>query len=111
MSTKNDHFWNIPNKNTFEVNTIDRTLYYLLSYNKSESKESAIRMRSDEILRVEAMNILIEKLGIVDAARFISIIKRDNFDYTKWQRNLFPNKSIDEIYKMATDYEEELNKN
>jgi hypothetical protein len=45
-------------------------------------------MRTDTILRVDAMNVLIENLGEVDAERFISIVKSDNFDYTKWQRNL-----------------------
>jgi hypothetical protein len=34
------------------------------------------------------MNALLEKLGEVDAERFISMIKRDTFDYTEWQREL-----------------------
>jgi hypothetical protein len=62
-------------------------------------------MRTDTILRIDAMNALIENLGEVDAERFISIVKRDNFDYTKWQRNLWKDKTIDEIYDMAKDFE------
>jgi hypothetical protein len=63
-------------------------------------------MRTDAILRLDAMNALIENLGEVDAERFISIVKSDNFDYTKWQRNLWKDKTIDEIYGMAKEFEE-----
>jgi hypothetical protein len=68
-------------------------------------------MRTDTILRVDAMNVLIENLGEVDAERFISIVKSDNFDYTKWQRNLWKDKTNDEIYKMAKDFEKSKNRN
>jgi hypothetical protein len=68
-------------------------------------------MRTDIILRVEAMNVLIENLGEVDAERFISMVKSDNFDYTKWQKNLWKDKTIDEIYNMAKDFEERKNRN
>jgi hypothetical protein len=49
------------------------------------------------------MDVLIDKLGEVDAERFISIIKSDTFDCTEWQRNLWKGKSIDEIYAMAVE--------
>jgi hypothetical protein len=62
-------------------------------------------MRSEVALRVEAMAILIKKLGEIDAERFITIVKSDNFDYTEWQRNLWNGKSIDEIHHMATKFE------
>ena len=68
-------------------------------------------MRTDTILRVDAMNVLIENLGEVDAERFISIVKSDNFDYTKWQRNLWKDKTIYEIYNMAKGFEERKNRN
>jgi hypothetical protein len=51
------------------------------------------------------MNALIKNLGEVDAERFISIVKGDDFDYTKWQRNLWQDKTIDEIYNRAKDFE------
>ena len=38
-----------------------------------------------EIMNI-GMECLIENLGIVEAEQFISAIKRENFDYTKWQR-------------------------
>ena len=37
-------------------------------------------MKSEITLRIEAMEILIDKLGLVDAERFISLIKKDTFD-------------------------------
>jgi len=61
-------------------------------------------MRTDNVLRLEAMDALIAKLGELDAERFITIIKRDTFNYTEWQRNLWVGKSIDEIHNMATNH-------
>ena len=63
-------------------------------------------MKSEIALRVEAMGILIKGLGEIDAERFITIIKSDNFDYTEWQRNLWKDRSIDEIHQMATKFEQ-----
>jgi len=51
------------------------------------------------------MDALIKSLGEVDAERFITIVKSDNFNYTEWRRNLWEGKSIEEIHKMATEYE------
>jgi hypothetical protein len=36
-------------------------------------------------------------LGEVDSERFISLITRELFDYTKWQKNLWADKSVEEI--------------
>jgi len=62
-------------------------------------------MRTDTVLRVEAMDALIATLGFVDAERFISMVKRDTFDYTEWQQNLWAGQSINEIHEAATAYE------
>ena len=32
---------------------------------------------------------LVDNLGVIDAEYFISLIKRDDFDYTLWQREYF----------------------
>ena len=58
-------------------------------------------MRTDSTLRHEAMNALVQTLGMVDTERFISIIKRDTFDYTEWRRGLWNDMTIDEIYNEA----------
>ena len=62
-------------------------------------------MRTDNILRVDAINLLIKGLGEVEAERFISLIKRENFNYTEWQRDLWNDLTIDEVYKLAADRE------
>ena len=62
-------------------------------------------MRTDNVLRLEAMNALLTALGSVDAERFISMIKRDTFDYTEWQQNLWKGQSVEEIHRLATEHE------
>ena len=37
----------------------------------------------------------------VDAERFITLISREPFDYTEWQRNLFEGMSVRELSKKA----------
>ena len=40
-------------------------------------------------------------LGQVEAERFISLIIRDPFDYTEWQRDLFSNMTVKELSNAA----------
>lgn len=62
-------------------------------------------MQTDNAIRLAGMKILSEKLGIVDAERFITLISRENFDYTKWrEENLNQNISVRELSKQATEY-------
>jgi hypothetical protein len=60
-------------------------------------------MKTDTALKVEAMALLIKSLGELDA---VSLVKSDRFDYTKWQRDLWKDKTIDDIYGMAVDFEQ-----
>ena len=63
-------------------------------------------MKTDTVIRLEAMDALLAALGSVDAERFICMIKRDTFDYTEWRRDLWKDKTIDEIYdEAAAQYE------
>lgn len=50
------------------------------------------------------MNCLIEKMGLVDTERFISTIKRDDFDYTKWQREYFDRIKPGQFHDAALEY-------
>jgi len=63
-------------------------------------------MRTESALRVEAMQLLIEKLGEVDAERFISLVNREQFDYTQWQRSLWADKDIYQVYDAAKSFYE-----
>ncbi|MDR0597821.1 MAG: hypothetical protein LBG14_04880 [Treponema sp.] len=58
-------------------------------------------MLAEMALRDEGMKILISKLGRVEAERFISLIIREPFDYTEWQRNLFNDMSVKELSNLA----------
>jgi len=58
-------------------------------------------MRTDSALRYEAMDTLMRTLGLVDAERFISMVKRDTFDYTEWRRSLWNDMTIEEVYAEA----------
>ena len=51
------------------------------------------------------MEALIQRLGTVEAERFISIIIREPFDYTEWRKeNLFKGMTVEEISKEAMEY-------
>ena len=43
------------------------------------------------------MEILSQRMGIVDAERFIFLVKTEGFDYTKWQREYFDGKTKEEM--------------
>ena len=55
----------------------------------------------------KGMKCLIEQMGIVEAEQFISIIIREKFDYTKWQREYFDVKTPEEISQEASRFENE----
>jgi hypothetical protein len=61
-------------------------------------------MKSEAELRSEVMKSLIKNFGLVDAERFIDIIKRDEFDYTEWQRDLWKDKTTAEIHNEAKQF-------
>jgi hypothetical protein len=67
-------------------------------------------MRTDIALRIEAMEALMVALGPVDTERFISMIKRDTFDYTEWRRDQWNDMTIDEIYEQAAAYDNSAEK-
>jgi hypothetical protein len=61
-------------------------------------------MNADIVIRSEGMNALIERLGMVEAERFVMLIRRDSFDYTKWRENLFEGVSLEEVSQKAKEY-------
>ena len=66
---------------------------------------------TDTVIRKQGMNLLIKGLGKVEAERFIAMIIREPFDYTKWQENLFEGMTGEEICKRAKEYCEKESKN
>jgi hypothetical protein len=60
-------------------------------------------MRSDTEIKMQAFQVLFQSLGSLETERFISIIKRNNFDYTKWRENLPKFNSVQELSKAAME--------
>ena len=61
-------------------------------------------MLTDTVLRDSGMKILKENLGLMEAERFITLILREPFDYTKWRQNFvekFENMSVEEVSELA----------
>jgi hypothetical protein len=53
------------------------------------------------------MKALTEKLGILNAERFVAIINREQFDYTEWRRSLFEGMSVEEFLNNAMKHRED----
>lgn len=47
---------------------------------------------------------LVENMGVIDTEYFISLIKRDDFDYTVWQREYFDKMESGEFAAKASAY-------
>jgi hypothetical protein len=60
-------------------------------------------MTSDTEVRVRGLRALVDALGAVEAERFISLVLREKFDYTTWQRELWVGQSVEQISKAAME--------
>jgi hypothetical protein len=60
-------------------------------------------MITDTEIKIKGLNALVAALGQIEAERFISLIMRERFDYTEWQRLLWSEKSVEEISKNAME--------
>ena len=56
---------------------------------------------TDNVLRTTGYKYLAEKLGRVNAERFISLMIAEPFDYTKWRGNLYEGMSVRELSNAA----------
>jgi hypothetical protein len=63
-------------------------------------------MITDEELKVQGVRALIAALGDVEAERFVSLLTRAPFDYTKWQASLWPDVDVDELSRRAMQMRE-----
>jgi hypothetical protein len=65
-------------------------------------------MKTDSEIRYEGMNTLLKYMDNLDAERFITLIKRETFNYTKWRQKLFMGMTGREISKAAMEYQKNL---
>lgn len=56
---------------------------------------------TDTELRIKGLSILSKTIGMVEAERFISLMNREPFDYTQWQKDLWNDVSIEQLSKNA----------
>ena len=64
-------------------------------------------VRADTLIRTEGMNVLIKNLSLIEAERFVMLIQKETFDYTKWQDKLFEEMTIEEIFDSAAEMRNE----
>lgn len=64
-------------------------------------------MMTDTELKVKGVRVLVQSLGEVEAERFISLLLREPFDYTTWQRSLLADRSVEEISGSAMAFRRE----
>jgi hypothetical protein len=61
-------------------------------------------MMTDTEIRIKGMTALSTSLGSVEAERFISLVLREPFDYTRWQSTLFKDQSLEALSESATKH-------
>ncbi len=63
---------------------------------------------NERVLEQSVMKCLIENFGIVDTERFISLIIRNPFNYTEWQRGLYDDMTVEELFQKAAAFKQVL---
>ena len=58
-------------------------------------------MMTDTEIRLKGLQILAQHLGDIEAERFVALIQREPFDYTKWRQDFDDDLSIEEISQKA----------
>ena len=61
-------------------------------------------MKTDTEIRIDGTMALLDALGELQTEKFITLIKREPFDYTQWQKNMWPERTMKEISGEAMEY-------
>ncbi len=61
-------------------------------------------MTGDMEIMNRGLHCLLEKLGVIETERFIAVINREKFDYTKWQKQRFDDMDANEFHEEAVAY-------
>ena len=65
-------------------------------------------MRTDSEIKLSGLEALNKNLGIVETEKFIALIQRERFDYTKWRGILFEEISGRDISNQAMEFQNKL---
>lgn len=68
-------------------------------------------MRTDNVIKREGFSAFAERLDPVELERFIVLLNREKFDYTKWRKDLFEDMTIEQISEEAEKFSAGLEKN
>ena len=55
------------------------------------------KQMTDQELREQATKALADKLGPIEALRFLALVSREPFDYQRWRQDYFSHLTIDEL--------------
>ena len=66
-------------------------------------------MITDTEIKLKGFDALIENLGEVTAEKFIALIIKEKFDYTKWQRKFFPDINVKALSRQAMNLRNKTN--
>ena len=65
-------------------------------------------MQSNTVLKDQGMRILAKQLGLVEAERFIALLRREPFDYTTWRQGLYVDTPLTTFLADAQKYRESI---
>jgi hypothetical protein len=60
-------------------------------------------MITEAELKVKGVKALSDAFGPVDTERFVSLMQKNVFDYTSWQKTLFEDLTLDELNDKAKE--------
>ena len=60
-------------------------------------------MITDTEIKLKGVQVLAEYLGDVETERFIALIQREPFNYTKWRQGLHEDLTIEDISQRAME--------
>jgi hypothetical protein len=58
-------------------------------------------MLLDAEIKLRGCDLLARNMGLVEAERFICLIQRERFDYTKWRQTLYEGLTVEDISRKA----------
>ena len=58
-------------------------------------------MKAETEVKTQGMRALIAALGEVEAERFVSLVQREQFDYTSWRQTSLPDLSVQQLHDLA----------
>lgn len=64
----------------------------------------AKKLLTEHELRQQAARALADKLGPVDALRFLALVSREPFDYQQWRKEYFSHFSVDELLEEVRNH-------